>query len=264
APSAYRAHDPRVGHYLAYARGTAQSRDVGRHSRMGLSRAARLALALELARSAESRTAKPAAQGRARSESAYCLGGGLIMLERQLEPEVMDSAEEARDYDAMDHSTVNRVFVVDFLAIWDGRGRLLDVGTGTAQIPIELCRRHKDAQITAMDMAEHMLAVGRQNVRRAGFANRIRLEKRDAKALSYSDGAFEAVISNSIIHHIPKPADCIAEMVRVCAARGTIFVRDLMRPPDEQTLQLIVQAYAGIANAHQKQMFAESLHAALT
>ena len=33
------------------------------------------------------------------------------MLTRILEPEVMDTAEEARDYDTMDHSAVNRVFV---------------------------------------------------------------------------------------------------------------------------------------------------------
>ena len=37
-------------------------------------------------------------------------------LDRILEPEVMDSAEEARDYDAMDHSEVNRRFVDDLLA----------------------------------------------------------------------------------------------------------------------------------------------------
>ncbi|HEV3145934.1 MAG TPA: class I SAM-dependent methyltransferase [Gemmataceae bacterium] len=186
------------------------------------------------------------------------------MLERQLEPEVMDSAEEARDYDAMDHSAVNRVFVADFLAVWDGRGPVLDMGTGTAQIPIELCRQHKNAQITAIDMAEHMLAVARTNVRKTGFADRIRLEKQDAKALSYADGAFGAVISNSIIHHIPQPERCLAEMIRVCAPQGTIFVRDLMRPADERSLQLLVEAYAGNANAHQQRMFTESLHAALT
>ena len=38
------------------------------------------------------------------------------MLPRTLEPEVMDTAEEAADYDAMDHSEVNRVFVDDLLA----------------------------------------------------------------------------------------------------------------------------------------------------
>ncbi len=39
------------------------------------------------------------------------------MLARVLEPELMDSAEKARDYDAMDHSAVNGVFANDFLSI---------------------------------------------------------------------------------------------------------------------------------------------------
>src|SRR5262245_28528158 len=54
------------------------------------------------------------------------------MLPRVLEPEVMDTEAEARDYDAMDHATVNRAFVADLLALWDGRGTALDLGTGTA------------------------------------------------------------------------------------------------------------------------------------
>ena len=37
------------------------------------------------------------------------------MLTRILEPEVMDTAAEARDYNQMDHGDVNRLFVDDFL-----------------------------------------------------------------------------------------------------------------------------------------------------
>ena len=33
------------------------------------------------------------------------------MLDRRLEPEVMDTAEDAHNYDSMDHRTVNRLFV---------------------------------------------------------------------------------------------------------------------------------------------------------
>ncbi len=186
------------------------------------------------------------------------------MLPRVLEPEVMDTAEEARDYDAMDHAAVNRVFVADFLAAWDGRSPVLDVGAGTAQIPIELCRHAPTAQVTAIDLAEHMLALGRENVRRAGFADRLRLERADAKQMPYPDGAFAAVISNSIVHHIPEPAKVLAEMVRVTAPGGVLFVRDLLRPATEAELRQLVTTYAGDANAHQQQMFAESLHAALT
>jgi ubiquinone/menaquinone biosynthesis C-methylase UbiE len=185
------------------------------------------------------------------------------MLARSLEPEVMDSAEEARDYDAMDHAAVNAVFVVDFLACWDGRNPVLDLGTGPAQIAIELCRRHPGALVTGVDLSEAMLAVARHNVRRAGLEERIRLERQDAKHLHYHDAAFGALVSNSIVHHIPQPAQVFAEMVRVCAPGGRLFVRDLLRPADEATLSHLVQVYAAGADARQRQMFADSLHAAL-
>ena len=186
------------------------------------------------------------------------------MLPRILEPEVMDSPEEARDYDAMDHAAVNRVFVADFLAVWDGRNPILDVGTGTAQIPLELCRQSAAARVVAIDLARHMLDRGRENVRRAGLEDRIELRCCDAKQLPFADGVFAALMSNSIVHHIPEPSRVLAEMVRVTAPGGVLFVRDLIRPADAATVERLVATYAGDANDHQKQMFADSLRAALT
>jgi len=185
------------------------------------------------------------------------------MLPRILEPELMDTDLEARDYDAMDHSAVNRVFVADFLAVWDCRSPVLDVGTGTAQIPIELCRRHAVVQVTAIDLAEYMLRVGAVNVRRAGLEERIRLERQDAKRLPYADDSFGAAISNSIVHHIPEPAGALAEAVRVVHAGGLVFIRDLLRPPDDATVRRLVETYAAGCNEHQRKMFDDSLRAAL-
>ncbi|HLJ97479.1 MAG TPA: class I SAM-dependent methyltransferase [Gemmataceae bacterium] len=176
----------------------------------------------------------------------------------------MDTREEARDYDTMDHTEVNRVFVADFLRSWDGRNPILDVGTGTAQIPIELCLQAATAQVVAIDMAQEMLRVGEDNVRRAGLAARLKLQLGDAKSLPFPDQAFGAIISNSIVHHIPEPEPVLAEMLRVLVRGGTLFVRDLLRPDDEATLRHLVATYAGDGNAHQQQMFADSLHAALT
>jgi ubiquinone/menaquinone biosynthesis C-methylase UbiE len=190
------------------------------------------------------------------------------MLKRVLEVEVMDSAEEAADYDQMDHSQVNRRFVDDFLefAVRCGCtvGSVLDVGTGTALIPIELCRSHSDCQITAIDMSAEMLKLAAVNVQRAGFEERIELSCIDAKQLPFASAVFQSVISNSIIHHIPEPARCVAELVRLVQPGGLLFVRDLMRPEsDEQVLEL-VQTYAGNESAHSRQMFDDSLRAALS
>jgi ubiquinone/menaquinone biosynthesis C-methylase UbiE len=192
------------------------------------------------------------------------------MLERVLEPEVMDSVAEAVDYDSMDHSEVNRRFVDDLLASSHNEAnteqpvKVLDVGTGTAQIPIELCGRGLSLQVTGIDLAAHMLQLGQRNVIRAGLQPQIKLEQVDAKQMPYGDGSFDWVISNSIIHHIPEPLGVLQEMARVLKPGGLLFVRDLLRPIDLNTLQHLVNTYAGSANAHQKQMFDDSLHAALT
>lgn len=186
------------------------------------------------------------------------------MLHRVLEPEVMDSAEEATDYDQMNHAHVNQLFVSNLLQLRNNMKTILDVGAGTAQIPIELCRRHPTVQVVAIDMARHMLRVGQGNVDRAGLADRIQLQLCDAKHMPFGDASFDGIMSNSIVHHIPEPFAVFAEMARVVQAGGLLFVRDLLRPADEATLKSLVHTYAGEANAHQQKMFADSLHAALT
>lgn len=186
------------------------------------------------------------------------------MLARVLEPEVMDSAEEAHDYDAMDHSEVNCRFVADFLIHWKNNGAILDVGTGTAQIPIEFCGQSQVGEMIAIDMANHMLQVARRNVEKAGLSHRIVLRYCDAKQMPFADGLFSAVISNSIVHHIPEPERVFSEMIRVTQPGGVLFVRDLLRPESDEQVRHLVQTYAGDENDHQRQMFEDSLRAALT
>jgi ubiquinone/menaquinone biosynthesis C-methylase UbiE len=193
-------------------------------------------------------------------------------LTRVLEPEVMDTPEEARDYDAMDHSTVNRVFVDDLLAagvipaVAEGEElpEILDLGTGTALIPIELCRRHADCRVMAVDLSVNMLELARYNIEVASLIQRIQLDKIDAKGLPYDAGRFAAVISNSIVHHIPEPLAALSEAVRVCRPGGHIYFRDLLRPATDADVKRLVETYAGDENEHSRKMFDDSLRAALS
>jgi ubiquinone/menaquinone biosynthesis C-methylase UbiE len=186
------------------------------------------------------------------------------MLPRVLEPEVMDTPEEARAYDLMDHTEVNRVFVDDLLAFAGGcSGEALDVGAGTGQIPVELCRRSEAFRVLAIDLSASMLDRARAKIEVAGLTGRIRTDLVDAKRLPYADGRFAAVISNSIVHHIPQPQSVVSEAWRVLAPGGAAFFRDLLRPDDERQLAHLVDAYAAGATDHQRQLFRDSLRAAL-
>jgi ubiquinone/menaquinone biosynthesis C-methylase UbiE len=176
----------------------------------------------------------------------------------------MDTVDDAYDYDEMDHSAVNRVFVDDFLAFCSQPSDVLDLGTGTAQIPLELCRRESSCRIMAADAAISMLELARININLADLSERIQLRHVDAKQLSFPDAFFDTVMSNSIVHHIPAPASVFAEAVRVCKPGGVLFFRDLLRPDHKLALDRLVETYTAGCNDHQRQMFADSLHAALT
>jgi ubiquinone/menaquinone biosynthesis C-methylase UbiE len=193
------------------------------------------------------------------------------VIPRILEPEVMDTAQEAADYDAMDNREPNERFCADCLrfASFD---RALDVGTGTALIPIAMCTRAPDLRMVGVDLAEHMLAIARKNVERAGLTARITLQRIDAKALPFGDGEFEAVVSNSIIHHIPNPTHALGEMVRV--AERFVFVRDLLRPETDEDVKRLVLLHGGepasrepdaiATHARQVALLDASIRAALT
>lgn len=185
-------------------------------------------------------------------------------LVRVLEPEVMDSWEEATDYDSMDHRAVNELFANDLIQAGFSGGDVLDVGTGTAQIPVAICKKIPNCRIMAIDAAANMLDVARYNLEAAGVVDRVLLQKVDAKSMPFSDQKFDWVISNSIIHHIPDPFVCLAESVRVAKVGGGLFFRDLARPENQVELNRLVEVYAAGANDHQRKMFAESLAAALT
>jgi ubiquinone/menaquinone biosynthesis C-methylase UbiE len=141
---------------------------------------------------------------------------------------------------------------------------ILDLGAGTALIPIVLCRSFPACRVMAADAARNMLDLARYNVEAASLTERIELAHVDAKALPFQDAMFDVVMSNSIIHHIPEPLAVLREAVRVTKPGGLLFFRDLLRPDSENELDRLVATYAADCNGHQRQLFADSLHAALS
>lgn len=187
-----------------------------------------------------------------------------MSIPRVLEPEVMESVEEAHDYNAMDHSLVNQRFVSDLLATGHILQDVLDLGTGTALIPIELCKRHATCRVMASDLSLEMLQLARYNLEIQMLTHRIQLAQVDAKRMPFATNMFDTLMSNSIIHHIPQPNIVLAEAVRVTAPNGLLFVRDLARPASHDEVEQLVKTYAGAESEHAQAMFRDSLCAALT
>jgi ubiquinone/menaquinone biosynthesis C-methylase UbiE len=185
-------------------------------------------------------------------------------MDRILEPEIMDTWLEATAYDAMDLAVVNSAFAADAIALDPHAVKILDVGTGTARIPILMCQQQPQYLITAVDLAQSILIVGQRNIEEAGLIQRIRLERIDAKRMPYPDLEFDTIVSNSLVHHLPDPLSFFQQIKRLIKPHGAILIRDLIRPEQDSRVDELVSKIGGDYDDRQQQLFRDSLKAALT
>lgn len=186
-------------------------------------------------------------------------------MQRILEPEVMDTWEEAIDYDTMNFAEVNRAFASEAIALTPKKQALvLDAGTGTGRIPVLICQMNPEWQIIAIDLAANMLQIAAKNIQAANLEPQISCELVDAKKLPYANTVFDMVISNSLVHHLPDPLPFFQELKRVTKPNSSLLIRDLVRPMNQVQMDILVERIGTEYNSHQKKLFRDSLQAALT
>lgn len=187
-------------------------------------------------------------------------------MRRMLEPELMTDPEQAQAYAAADFAAVNQGFVDRFRALFPelGRGHVVDLGCGPADIPIRLCRALPDVTVTGVDGSEAMLAPGRAAVTAAGLATRIRLLCARLPGIERPPAGYDAVVSNSLLHHLPWPAVLWAEVARLGHPDAPVLVTDLHRPESVGRAREIVETYSGGEPEVLKRDFFHSLCAAFT
>ncbi len=185
-----------------------------------------------------------------------------MRMQRVLEPEVMDTAEEAATYDAMDHSAVNDLFIARLKTL-GVNGLCLDIGCGPGHIPLQLVTEYPVVDVVALDLSKHMLLVALEHQKKCENGDQVEFVLADAKGIGAEDHTFDSVFSNSILHHIPDPIDFLSEAWRVLKPGGMLLVRDLFRPESEQRARELVEMYAGAEQQHAKDLFYASLCAAL-
>jgi ubiquinone/menaquinone biosynthesis C-methylase UbiE len=187
-------------------------------------------------------------------------------MDRVLEPELMDDPAQAVAYARADFADVNRGFVERFMAAFPEltRGHVLDLGCGPADIPIRLLRARPQLRITAVDGSAAMLGLARDALRRDRPPGQIDLVRGLVPGLPFADASFDAVVSNSLLHHLAEPEPFWRELRRLVRTGAPILVMDLFRPASKQAARAIVEAAAASEPEILKRDFYNSLLAAFT
>jgi len=180
---------------------------------------------------------------------------------RQPEPEAMDDAAEAEAYVLADFSEVNQAFVGRLFSLVGPLkiARVLDLGTGPADIPIRIVRACPGWHVVAIDASRPMLDYARKTTREAGLSDAITLVLSDANCTGLAPELFDVIFSNSILHHITDVTRFWAEVKRLAKPGATVLVRDLARPESPQAARRIVSMYA----EHESELLREEYYRSL-
>lgn len=190
-------------------------------------------------------------------------------MERIPEPDLMEDDAQARAYAEADFEEAHQNFITFFQEQWPGRnvtGRVLDLGCGPADISIRFARAFPDCVIEGVDGAEAMLAYGHKAIAAAGFSERIELRRCYLPNDALMMQQYDAVISNSLLHHLNDPVT-LWQAVKGCTEGNgdtPVFVVDLMRPQSEGEAKRYVDYYAGDEPEVLQHDFYHSLLAAYT
>lgn len=170
-------------------------------------------------------------------------------MERIPEPDLMDDAEQAKAYAEADFSEPHEAFVRHFADRFpDFRsGRVLDLGCGPADVIIRFARIFPDTVITGVDGAGAMLDIGAHEIAKRGLGHRIELMKCTLPSPELPRGKFDAVISNSLLHHLSDPM-ILWKTVQQCSCPGApVFIMDLLRPDTVESARQLARTYAADA-----------------
>ncbi len=162
------------------------------------------------------------------------------------EPELMEAGEQAAAYAAADFSQPDAAFVERFCRLFPElhTGRLLDLGCGPAGILLRLAELRPGLQLVGMEGSPAMLAPGLRAVEAAGLSARVRLELGRLPGWGPTAG-FDALISNSLLHHLHQPAQLWSELKRLGRPGAPVLVADLRRPASRSAARALVRQYAG-------------------
>jgi len=120
--------------------------------------------------------------------------------------------------------------------VWDGNGKVLDIGTGLGRVAIEIAKQFPEAHVAGVDTWTKrwklfgMTKTGAErNARIESVRGRCAFQTGSALDLPFADGEFQLVVSAFAFHEIKVPDRIVLlkEAIRVLAPGGMFVICDL-------------------------------------
>ena len=169
-----------------------------------------------------------------------------MKMDRILEPELMDEEEQAEAYANANFDEPHSRFIDLFknrFNDYDGKGHILDVGCGPADISIRFADAFPKSIIHGYDGSEAMIKRGVDAIKKREKRERITLYRGRIGEIRLPRSFYDVVICNSVLHHLHKPS-VFWDEIKSYSDKTKVFVADLRRPTTLREAVKIANLYS--------------------
>ncbi|MFW9990362.1 MAG: class I SAM-dependent methyltransferase [Candidatus Odinarchaeota archaeon] len=120
---------------------------------------------------------------------------------------------------------------------WNGRGKILDIGTGAGPLAIEIAKKFPESLVWGVDywggkLWNYSKLKCQNNARIEEVADRVIFQKVNASNMPFKDNEFDAIVSNFVYHEVNNIKDkkrLIIESFRVLKKGGAFSLQDTFK-----------------------------------
>ncbi|MBX2931625.1 MAG: bifunctional demethylmenaquinone methyltransferase/2-methoxy-6-polyprenyl-1,4-benzoquinol methylase UbiE [Chitinophagaceae bacterium] len=107
---------------------------------------------------------------------------------------------------------------------------VLDVATGTADMPLLLYKKLHTPAIVGIDISKDMLAIGKSKIEKNKLQQYIQLQEGDSEKINFSDNTFDAVTVAFGVRNFEHLELGLQEIYRVLKMNGKLVVLEFSQP----------------------------------
>ena len=119
---------------------------------------------------------------------------------------------------------------------WNGKGKVLEIGTGSGYLAIQLAKSNPNTEAWGIDYWgkgwNYSLKMCEENAKIEGVMDRTKFQKADASDLPFNNEGFDAIVSNFVFHEVRSVKDktlLFEEALRVLKKGGVFSIQDLIK-----------------------------------
>jgi ubiquinone/menaquinone biosynthesis C-methylase UbiE len=159
--------------------------------------------------------------------------------------EIMDKKEEVLFFAKnTKNSVLNKSTINYFINNYPLKNaRILDMGSGTAEISIKLIQQIPEIkEIVAIDASQEMISYAKKEIKLLELEKKIKVIRGKVPGIEkkLKPLSFDIIFSGYLLHHIPNPLLFWEEIKKLSNKKTSIYILDFIRPNNKKEAQKIM------------------------